>query len=383
MAGDADLPPGLHFAGVNTLAPDSLSPRARGPGAAERVLARGRRDPQRRRAVDIATWSSYDQFRRLLEVTARLVRRQRRADARRRRRLDRSVDARDDRDAAVARLARSAARDDHRVGRRGLAPVIALEGNEVGADRVGRARMVRRRLRAVPRILRVGGRALLEHPEAVRPARRSRAKKRARATARPRASTASAGSPTTPASTPTYFEARIQILTARLEGLQQTVGDLVSDDDLERVLTRIVVSAARTMSAPIFVLALEAMPAADKHVYAVGIGDDEAERLAAELLAEDTRRRREPSRRRGAVEPAPLRAPRRGQPDRPVLPAGTGRAPGLRAARRGRARLRRRGRGRPPPGRRRRAPCSSCRTRSPRSPRPTRWPRTSPAPSPR
>jgi diguanylate cyclase (GGDEF)-like protein len=82
-----------------------------------------------------------------------------------------------------------------------------------------------------------------------------------------------------------YFEARIQVLTAQLEGLQQTVSDLVSDDDLERVLARIVVSAARTISVPGFVLALEALPAAAKHVYATGISEDEAERLAAEVLA--------------------------------------------------------------------------------------------------
>jgi diguanylate cyclase (GGDEF)-like protein len=83
------------------------------------------------------------------------------------------------------------------------------------------------------------------------------------------------------------FEARIQVLTARLDGLQQTVSDLVSGDDLERVLGRIVVSAARTISAPGFVLALEALPVARKRVYATGISAMEAERLAGEVLATD------------------------------------------------------------------------------------------------
>ena len=44
-------------------------------------------------------------------------------------------------------------------------------------------------------------------------------------------------------------------------------------------------SAARTISAPVFVLALEALPVAEKHVYATGIGDEGAEDLAAELLS--------------------------------------------------------------------------------------------------
>ena len=80
------------------------------------------------------------------------------------------------------------------------------------------------------------------------------------------------------------FEARIAVLTSRLEGLQQIVGELVSDDDLERVLTRIVVSAARSMSAPMFVLALDALPSAEKRVYAVGLAQEAADRRASELL---------------------------------------------------------------------------------------------------
>src|SRR4029079_2137698 len=92
--------------------------------------------------------------------------------------------------------------------------------------------------------------------------------------------------PDDPTAEAEYLETRNQVLTARLEGLQEMVGDLVSDADLEDVLARIIVSAARTISAPVFVLALEALPAADKLVYAAGLGDVEAERLAVELLAD-------------------------------------------------------------------------------------------------
>ena len=85
--------------------------------------------------------------------------------------------------------------------------------------------------------------------------------------------------------TEAYNESRIAMLNARLEALQATVGDLVSDDDLEDVLQRVIVSAARTISAPVFVLALEALPHADRHVYSSGLGDDDAQRLAHALLA--------------------------------------------------------------------------------------------------
>ncbi len=67
--------------------------------------------------------------------------------------------------------------------------------------------------------------------------------------------------PDEPGATTEFLESRIEILTARLESLHETVGDLVSDPDLERVLAKIVGSAAHAMHAPIFVLALEALPA--------------------------------------------------------------------------------------------------------------------------
>src|SRR6185437_12246852 len=94
--------------------------------------------------------------------------------------------------------------------------------------------------------------------------------------------------PDEPGATAEFLESRIEILTARLESLHETVGDLVSEDDLERVLAKIVNSAAHSMNAPIFVLALEALPSAPKPVYAKGIDDAGAERLAFELLAGGT-----------------------------------------------------------------------------------------------
>jgi len=82
-----------------------------------------------------------------------------------------------------------------------------------------------------------------------------------------------------------YFEIRNQLLEARLGELQRTVADLVSTDDLEGVLSGILASAARVVTAPAFVLALEALPAASQSVYARGLDWAEAQDLAAQVLA--------------------------------------------------------------------------------------------------
>src|SRR5260221_4335023 len=67
---DADLPPGLHFAGVNTWMLIRYLRDQAEPGAATRVLAEAEETRTEDELFDIATWSSYEQFRRLLEATA-------------------------------------------------------------------------------------------------------------------------------------------------------------------------------------------------------------------------------------------------------------------------------------------------------------------------
>jgi diguanylate cyclase (GGDEF)-like protein len=81
-----------------------------------------------------------------------------------------------------------------------------------------------------------------------------------------------------------HYQLRTEVLEARLEGLQAVVADLVSGDELEVVLQRIVASAARAVSAPAYVLALEALPAAAKRVYAHGLADANAAPIADVLL---------------------------------------------------------------------------------------------------
>jgi diguanylate cyclase (GGDEF)-like protein len=81
-----------------------------------------------------------------------------------------------------------------------------------------------------------------------------------------------------------YWETRSVVLEARLEALHRTVADLVSGGDLEHVLSRIVSSAARAVQAPCFVLALEALPWGAERVHGEGVERDEAARIAGELL---------------------------------------------------------------------------------------------------
>ncbi len=147
-------------------------------------------------------------------------------------------------------------------GGAGLAPVVALRRLTRWARTSGScgsgSSTASRRFRDV---LRMGRRAVLEHPAAVRHARRGHegsVRVRRRARVRVPHPLVPRGGGRRP---PTYFETRIEILTARLEALQQTVSDLVSDDDLEARARRASCRRPARSRAPVFVLALEALPA--------------------------------------------------------------------------------------------------------------------------
>jgi diguanylate cyclase (GGDEF)-like protein len=285
VAMETDLSPGLHFAGLNTgLLVRYLRDKGGQDGVARvlREAAESRTDGE---LFDLATWSSYDQFRRLLEVTASIFGRiavERAA----------SGGLTDPSMPEITAMLQSLGSPEALLemitdsGGAGLAPVIALDGRRVGpTEWLVREWFVDgfepfREYCAwaaglysnIPRLFGLRGEVLktacaCDGGDACE----------YRIRWFPDHETVDAEK----------FEARIQVLTARLDGLQQTVSDLVSDDDLERVLGRIVVSAARTISAPGFVLALEALPVARKHVYATGISAGDAERLAGEVLATD------------------------------------------------------------------------------------------------
>ena len=181
-----------------------------------------------------------------------------------------------------------------------------------------------------------------------------------------------------------YFETRIQVLTARLE---VAAGDGRRSRLRRRPRAassaRSSCPAARTISAPVFVLALEALPSpptarvrgrARRRRGRAPRG--RAARRARTTTTNDHLVVEVQSNRRRYGRLAAVNPTGRFFPQERVVLAG------LRAAGRGRARLRRRARRRPPPGPRPRVPCSTCRTRWPTSQRPTRWPPTSRARSP-
>jgi len=286
MAGDAEPPPGLHFAGVNTWLLIRYLREQEGPDAAARVLSDAGELRSEDALFDTASWSSYAQFRRLLEVTARHFG----GNAA----LERAASggltdpSMPEMTAMLQSLGSPEAllamiTESHGAG---LAPIIGLDGFEAGPTEW----VVREWFApgfAPFREYCSWAAGLYANIPKLFGLRAEVIKEACACDGAPACVYRIRWFPDDATAEAEYFEARIQVLTARVEGLQQTVGDLVSDDDLERVLARIVVSAARTISAPVFVLALEAMPAADKLVYAAGIRDDEATRLADELLAED------------------------------------------------------------------------------------------------
>lgn len=78
---------------------------------------------------------------------------------------------------------------------------------------------------------------------------------------------------------------QLSILSGRIEAIEATVGDLVSDDELDVVLARIARRAGTAVRAPRFVLAIRPRPGADVTVHHCGFVDDEtANRAAARLV---------------------------------------------------------------------------------------------------
>jgi diguanylate cyclase (GGDEF)-like protein len=74
-------------------------------------------------------------------------------------------------------------------------------------------------------------------------------------------------------------------LQGQLRALQSAAADIVSSDDLETVLTRIVARAGEAVLAPAHVLAVSAPNGGPPLVHSVGLGPEEAAGLAAALLA--------------------------------------------------------------------------------------------------
>jgi len=280
MAADAGTA-GLHFAGLNTwllarhlreLAPDALA----------RVLREADDLRSEDEMFDLATWSSYAQFRRLLETTARLFGAAELTRAAGGGLADPTMpemtsmlQSLGSPEALLAMLTES--------GGAGLAPVVAFDGFETGPNEW----LVREWFLddfAPYRDYCAWAQGLYSNIPQLFGMRADVTKEACQCDGAPRCEYRVRWFPEDETASAAYVETRIAMLNARLEALQATVGDLVSDDDLEEVLGRVIVSAARTISAPVFVLALEALPHAEKHVYAAGVSDEQAQQLATELL---------------------------------------------------------------------------------------------------
>jgi diguanylate cyclase (GGDEF)-like protein len=75
----------------------------------------------------------------------------------------------------------------------------------------------------------------------------------------------------------------LSVTQGRLAELQKAVGDLVSDEDLEIVLGRVTAAAAKALSAPGAILELDVGTSAHQRRYSYGLGPHEAARIVAEL----------------------------------------------------------------------------------------------------
>jgi signal transduction histidine kinase len=84
----------------------------------------------------------------------------------------------------------------------------------------------------------------------------------------------------------TSLEDQLATVTERSESLQTTVGDLVSQDDVDTVLSRIASRAATAVRAHGFVLAVRTYEGADLQVHHEGLSKSEAMRLARTLMEE-------------------------------------------------------------------------------------------------
>jgi len=83
----------------------------------------------------------------------------------------------------------------------------------------------------------------------------------------------------------TALEAQLKATSERLHSVYAIASDLVSTEDLETVLQRIVERAADTVRAPSHILAVRPHDDAALQVYRRGIGEREAQALAAKTLA--------------------------------------------------------------------------------------------------
>jgi diguanylate cyclase (GGDEF)-like protein len=88
-----------------------------------------------------------------------------------------------------------------------------------------------------------------------------------------------------PAQRVTALEAQVVAMSGRLDSAYATASDLVSPDDLDTVLARIVERAANAVRAPGYLLAVRVESEGDLLVFSDGVSSDEAQRIASLALS--------------------------------------------------------------------------------------------------
>jgi diguanylate cyclase (GGDEF)-like protein len=83
----------------------------------------------------------------------------------------------------------------------------------------------------------------------------------------------------------TALEAQLVAMSERLHGAYATAGDIVSTENLETVLQRIVERAADAVRAPSHILAIRTEPSAELQVYSHGIDERKAYELATHVIS--------------------------------------------------------------------------------------------------
>jgi diguanylate cyclase (GGDEF)-like protein len=82
-----------------------------------------------------------------------------------------------------------------------------------------------------------------------------------------------------------FLEGRVRSLEALLDQFESTIGDLISGPDLQTILTRTLAAAGRAVLAPIWMLALEDTPAGIQRIYSSGVTESQEGQIADDLLA--------------------------------------------------------------------------------------------------
>jgi diguanylate cyclase (GGDEF)-like protein len=92
-----------------------------------------------------------------------------------------------------------------------------------------------------------------------------------------------------PAEHVTVLESRLHAMTERLDSVYATATDLIADTEIDSVLARITDRAATAVRAPRYLLALRTDDDSDLRWHQSGFGEDEARKLANQLLDSDVK----------------------------------------------------------------------------------------------